>query len=43
MHIAAVAALKNDTAMISPLKDGFSIDIIYKPSIPDNITNLWFF
>jgi len=33
-------ALANYAARFSPLRDDFSIEILYKPSILDNITNL---
>jgi len=36
----AVDALENIAARMTPLRDRFSIEILYKPSIPDNITNL---
>lgn len=32
-------ALENVVDRLSPLRDVFSIEIIYKPSILDNITN----
>jgi len=35
-----VDAFKNVAARLSPLREGFSIEIFYKPSIPENITNL---
>ena len=28
---------------MSPIRDRFTIEILYKPSIPDNITNLCVF
>jgi len=40
---AAADALVNATARMTPLRDKFSIEILYKPSIPDNITNLCVF
>lgn len=40
MHNASADALANATTRFSPLTDDFSIEIIYKPSIPDNITNV---
>lgn len=43
MHNAATDALANATVRISPLRDRFSIKILYKPSILDNITNLHIF
>ena len=30
-------------ARLSTLREGFSVEILYKPSIPDNITNLHVF
>lgn len=38
-----VDALENVVDRLSPLRNNFSIEIIYKPSIPDNITNLCVF
>lgn len=43
MHNALADALANVAARLSPLKDDFSIEILYKPSVPDNITNLCIF
>ena len=43
MHNAAADALGNAAARFTPLRDGFSIEIVYKPSVPDNITNLHIF
>ena len=40
MHNAIAGTLANATARFTPLRDGFSIEVIYKPSIPDNVTNL---
>lgn len=40
MRNAATDALANADARLSPLRDGFSVEIIYNPSISDNITNL---
>jgi len=36
----AAYALANVTTRMSPLKNGFSTEIIYKPYVPHNITNL---
>ena len=36
-------ALKNEDAKMLSLRDGFTIEILYKPSILDNITNLHIF
>lgn len=33
-------ALENIAPRMSPLRDKFTIEILYRPSIPDNITNL---
>lgn len=35
-----VDALENATARMTLLRDKFSIEILYNPSIPDNIINL---
>lgn len=37
---ATTNALANTTSRMSPLRDRFSIKILYRPSISDNITNL---
>eukprot|EP00253_Pinus_taeda_P004886 PITA_04886 len=36
-------ALENVAARFPPLRDGFSIELLYKPFVPDNITNLRIF
>lgn len=36
---AIVDALANETIKILPLKNGFSTEIVYKPSVPYNFTN----
>jgi len=36
-------SLANATARFMPLRDGFSIEILYKLAVPDNITNLCVF
>lgn len=43
MRNATVNALASVAAKMSPLRDDFSIEIIYKLSVPDNITNLHVF
>lgn len=43
MRNATKAALKNVVARFSLLRDDFSVEIIYKLSIPNNITNLLIF
>jgi len=43
IHNAVVDALENNFARMSPLRDEFSIEILYKPSILDNITKLCIF
>ena len=43
MHNAAADILTNATARFTPLRDGISIEFIYKPSVPDNVTNLRIF
>ena len=40
MHNAAADTLANATTRFTPLRDGFSIEIVYKPSVLDSITNL---
>ena len=35
--------ITNDATSLSPLRDGFSIEFIYRPFVPDNITNWWVF
>lgn len=42
MHNVATDALANVAARLSPLRDNF-FEILYKPSIPYNITNLRIF
>jgi len=32
--------LANATIIFTPLRDGLSIEVVYKPTVPDNITNL---
>jgi len=39
----AANALKNVASRMSLIRDRFTIEILYKPSIPDNITNLRMF
>lgn len=43
MHTRSPDALENAATRLSPLKDNFFVEIIYKPSIDDNITNLCVF
>ena len=43
MHNVATDALENETTRMLPLRDNFSIEILYEPSVPDNITNLCVF
>lgn len=43
MRDTAADALENAVARMTPLRDGFIIEILYKPSITDNITNLHVF
>ena len=43
IHNAAADTLANAAARFTPLRDGFSTEIIYRPSVPDNITNLRIF
>jgi hypothetical protein len=31
--------LANATSRYTPLNDGFSVEIMFRPSIPDNVTN----
>lgn len=40
---AVANALENPAAKMPPLRDNFSIEIIYKLSILDNISNLYIF
>ena len=40
MHNAASDTLANAATRFTPLRDGFSIEMIYKPSVPENVTNL---
>lgn len=39
----AIDALENATARMSQLKDGFSMEIIYKPFVQENVTKLHIF
>lgn len=39
MPNAVVDALANATVRMLPLRDNFTIKILYSPSIPDNIIN----
>lgn len=39
IYNATIDILANAFAQMSPLKYGFFIEIIYKPFVPDNITN----
>lgn len=43
MHNVAANSLANATSRMSPPRDRFTVEILYKPSIPDNITNLYVF
>ena len=43
MHNAAADTLANAAARFTPLRDSFSIEVIYRPSVPDNVTNLRIF
>lgn len=36
-------ALENEISRMSPLKNGFSIEIVYKPFVLENVTNLCVF
>lgn len=36
-------ALENSTTRMSPLRNGFSIEIIYKPFVPNNVTKFCVF
>ena len=40
MHNAVADTLANAAARFTPLRDGFSIEVVYRPSVPDNISNL---
>lgn len=40
MHNAVVDALENATTGMSPLRDMFTVEILYQLSIPGNINNL---
>lgn len=40
---STVDTLANVVARFTPLRDGFSIEIMYKPVVPNNITNLCIF
>ena len=40
MHNVAADTLANAVARSTPLRDDFSIEIVYKPSVPENVTNL---
>jgi len=40
---ATTYALVNADASMSPLRNRFSIEIIYKPFVPDNVTNFHVF
>lgn len=43
MRNATVDALENVVSRFSPLRDNFSVEIIYKPSFHDDITNVHVF
>lgn len=43
MRNVATNAFANTTSRISPLRDRFTIEILYRPSISNNITNLHIF
>lgn len=43
MRNATINALTNVASRMSPIRDRFTIEILYKLSIPDNITNLCVF
>ena len=43
MSNTTVDELANVATRLSLLRDNFSIEIIYKPSVPNNITNLYIF
>lgn len=43
MRNAFADALENASTRLSPVRDSFFVDILYKPSILDNITNLSIF
>ena len=43
VHNASVDTLSNATIRLSPLKDVFSIEIIYKPSMLNNVTKFCVF
>lgn len=40
MYNAAADTLANVAARFTPLRDGSSTEVMYRPSVPDNITNL---
>ena len=40
LHNAVVDTLASDAAGFTPPRDGFSIEIVYKPFMPENVTNL---
>lgn len=42
-NIIFVPRIRNVVVRLSPLRNGFSVEIIYRPSIPDNITNFFIF
>ena len=43
MHNVAADTLANAVARFTPLRDDFSIEFLYRPSVADNITNLRIF
>lgn len=43
MHNATTDALENVATKMTPLRDKFSVEILYKPSILDKISNLHIF
>jgi len=43
MRNVVVDVLANATTRMTPLRDSFTIEILYKPSIRDNIINLCVF
>ena len=43
MRNETVDALTNAAARITPLRDRFTVEILYKTSIPKSITNLFVF
>lgn len=43
IHNETIDTLANNATMFSTLRDGFLVEIIYKPYMPNNVTNFHVF